>query len=75
MCQRVTGGSLQEVQLCAVEKDLALKEACWLELEAELHSTITSLEKELELEREQHNKEVQKPLTLPDWCYVIPSEL
>lgn len=55
---------MQEVQLCAVEKDLALKEGGWLELEAQLQSTITSLEKELELEREQHNREVQKPLTV-----------
>lgn len=67
--------SLQEDRICAVEKDLALKEACWLEVEAELQSTITSLEKELELEREQHNKEVQKPLTLPDWRHVTPSNL
>lgn len=58
-----------------MEKDLALKEACWLETEAELQRTITSLEKELELEREQHNKEVQKPLTFPDWCHVAPSNL
>lgn len=52
---------------------MALKEACWLEVEAELQSTITSLEKELELEREQHNKEVQKPLTLSS--HVTPSKL
>lgn len=56
------GLSLQEVQLGAVEEGLALKEACWLELEAELQSTITSLEKELEQEREQHNREVKEPL-------------
>lgn len=67
------GPSLQEVQLCAVEKDLALKEACWLELEAELQSTVSSLEKELELEREQHNKEVEKPVSPPGWCFAIPS--
>lgn len=58
-----------------MEKDLALKEACWLETEAELQRTITSLETELELEREQHNKEVQKPLTFPDWCHVATSNL
>lgn len=68
------GPSLQEVQLCAVEQDLALKEACWLELEAELQSTVSSLEKELELERQQHNKEVQEPLSPPGWCFVSPSE-
>lgn len=44
-----------------MEKDLALKEACWLELEAELQGTVSSLEKELELEREQHDEEVQEP--------------
>lgn len=65
---------MQEVQLCAVEKDLALKEACWLEQEAELRGTISSLERELELEREQHNKEVQNPLSLADWGFVTPSK-
>lgn len=69
------GLSLQEDRFCAVEKDLALKEACWLETEAELQQRITSLEKELELEREQHNKEVQKPLTFAGWCHVAPSNL
>lgn len=61
--------------MCAVEKDLVLKEACWLELEAELQSRITSLEKELELEREQHNQEVEKRLRPPDWCHLIPPHL
>lgn len=64
--------SSQEVQLCAVEKDLASKEAYWLELEAELQGTITSLEKELELEREEHNREVQKRPSRPGWCCGIP---
>ena len=50
---------VQEARLCAVEEELALKEARWLQLEAELQSMVTSLEQELELEREQHSKEVQ----------------
>ncbi|XP_031153874.1 coiled-coil domain-containing protein 18 isoform X2 [Sander lucioperca] len=49
----------KEVRLCGVEKDLALKEARWLQLEAGLQSMVTSLEQELELEREQHSKELE----------------
>lgn len=51
--------SWQTAQLCSMEEELALKEARWLQLEAGLQSTVTSLEHELELEREQHSKEVQ----------------
>lgn len=51
--------SWQEVQLCSVEEELALKEARWLQLEAGLQSTVASLEQELDLERERHSKEVQ----------------
>lgn len=54
--------SWQTAQLHSVEEELALKEARWLQLEAGLQSTVTSLEHELELEREQHSKEVQSPL-------------
>lgn len=50
---------LQDIQLCSVEEELALKEARWLQSEASLQSMVTSLEQELELEREQHSKEVQ----------------
>ncbi|XP_044076253.1 coiled-coil domain-containing protein 18 isoform X2 [Siniperca chuatsi] len=49
----------KEVQLCSVEEELALKEARWLQLEAGLQTTVTSLEQELELEREQHSKELE----------------
>lgn len=51
--------SLQEVQLCSMGEELALKETRWLQLEAGLQSTVTSLEQELDLERERHSKEVQ----------------
>ncbi|KAM6989144.1 coiled-coil domain-containing protein 18 [Tautogolabrus adspersus] len=49
----------KEVQLSSVEEELALKEARWLQLEADLQNTITSLEVELELERERHSKELE----------------
>uniref|UniRef100_A0A665UH12 Coiled-coil domain containing 18 n=1 Tax=Echeneis naucrates TaxID=173247 RepID=A0A665UH12_ECHNA len=49
----------KEVRLCAVEKELVLKEARWLQSEAKLQNTVTSLEQELELEREQHSKELE----------------
>ncbi|KAA8587730.1 hypothetical protein FQN60_016592 [Etheostoma spectabile] len=49
----------REVRLCGVEKELALKEARWLQLEAGLQSMVTTLEQELELEREQHSKELE----------------
>ncbi|XP_060899410.1 coiled-coil domain-containing protein 18 [Labrus mixtus] len=49
----------KEVQLSSVEEELALKEARWLQLEADLRNTITSLEVELEVERERHNKELE----------------
>ncbi|XP_075954725.1 coiled-coil domain-containing protein 18 isoform X1 [Anarhichas minor] len=48
----------KEVRLGAVEEELALKEARWLQLEAELQSMVSSLELELDLEREQHGKEL-----------------
>ncbi|KAM8849404.1 coiled-coil domain-containing protein 18 isoform 2-T5 [Spinachia spinachia] len=49
----------KEVRLDGVEEELALKEAQWLQLEAELQSMVTSLELELDLEREQHSKELE----------------
>lgn len=49
---------LQEVQLRAVEEELALKESSWLQSQARLQSTVSSLEQELELEKKQHSKEV-----------------
>lgn len=64
---------LQEVRLFRVEEELALKEARWLQSEAELQSMVASLEMELELEREQHSKEVQQLLKLQDWCRLPPS--
>ncbi|CAJ1071872.1 coiled-coil domain-containing protein 18 [Xyrichtys novacula] len=48
----------KESRLRSVEEELVLKEAGWLQLEAGLQSTISSLEQELELEREQHSKEL-----------------
>lgn len=55
---------VQEAQLCAVEEELTLKEARWLQSEARLQGMVTGLEQELELEREQHSKEV---LLSQDW--------
>lgn len=55
-------GSVQEAQLFSVEEELTLKEAHWLQEEARLQSTVTALEQELELEKEQHGKEVQQLL-------------
>ncbi|XP_062413840.1 coiled-coil domain-containing protein 18, partial [Pungitius pungitius] len=49
----------KEVRLDGVEEELALKEARWLQLEAELQSIVTSLELELDLEKEQHSKELE----------------
>nr|XP_020471831.1 coiled-coil domain-containing protein 18 isoform X2 [Monopterus albus] len=49
----------ETVQLCEVEQQLSLKEAHWLQSEARLQSMVTSLEQELELEREQHSKELE----------------
>lgn len=60
--------------MCSVEEELALKEGRWLQLEAELQRTITSLEQELEMEREQHSKEVQCPPKLRDWGYLSPND-
>lgn len=51
--------SLQEARLCGVEEELAQREARWQQLEAGLRRMVSSLELELELEREQHSKEVQ----------------
>ncbi|XP_047223128.1 coiled-coil domain-containing protein 18 [Girardinichthys multiradiatus] len=48
-----------EAQLCSVEEELTLKEAQWLQEEARLQSTVTALEQELELEKEQHSKELE----------------
>ncbi|KAM7379087.1 hypothetical protein PAMP_004661 [Pampus punctatissimus] len=49
----------KDVQLCHVQEEVALKEARWLQSEAGLQSMVTSLEEELELEREQHSKELE----------------
>ncbi|XP_062284878.1 coiled-coil domain-containing protein 18 isoform X1 [Scomber scombrus] len=49
----------KDIRLCRVEEELALKEARWLQSEAGLQSMVTSLEQELELEREQHSKELE----------------
>ncbi|XP_058484472.1 coiled-coil domain-containing protein 18 isoform X2 [Solea solea] len=49
----------KEVWLCEVKEELALKEAHWLKEEARLQSMITSLEQEMELEKEQHSKELE----------------
>lgn len=60
---------VQEARLCGVEEELVLKEAHWLQAEARLQGTVTSLEQELELEREQHCREVQQLLRhLTDVC-------
>ncbi|XP_069568595.1 coiled-coil domain-containing protein 18 isoform X1 [Brachyistius frenatus] len=48
-----------EAQLCSVDEELTLKEARWLQSDAALQSMVTSLEQELELEREQHSKELE----------------
>lgn len=60
--------------MCSVEEELAQKEGRWLQLEAKQQRTITSLERELELEREQHSKEVQFPPKLRDWGHLSPNE-
>lgn len=49
----------KEEQLCRVEEELALKEARWLQTEARLQESVACLEQELELEREQHSKELE----------------
>ncbi|GLD51193.1 coiled-coil domain-containing protein 18 isoform X1, partial [Lates japonicus] len=49
----------KEVRLCGVEEELALKESRWLQTEARLQGMVTSLEQELELEREQHSRELE----------------
>ncbi|XP_022610747.1 coiled-coil domain-containing protein 18 [Seriola dumerili] len=48
-----------EVRLCGVEEELVLKEAHWLQSEARLKGMVTSLEQELELEKEQHSRELE----------------
>lgn len=50
--------SLQDGQLSRLE-ELTRREADWLQSEAGLQSTVASLEQELELQREQHSREVQ----------------
>lgn len=49
---------LQEVRLSGAVEELELKEAGWQQVEAGLQGAVASLEQQLELEREQHNKEV-----------------
>lgn len=51
--------SLQDGQLSRLEEELTRREADWLQSEAGLQSTVASLEQELELQREQHSREVQ----------------
>ncbi|XP_037537935.1 coiled-coil domain-containing protein 18 [Nematolebias whitei] len=48
-----------EAQLFSVEEELTLKEAQWQQEEARLQSMVTALEQELELEKEQHSKELE----------------
>lgn len=50
--------SLQDGQLSRLEEELTRREADWLQSEAGLRSTVSSLEQELELQREQHSREV-----------------
>ncbi|XP_034411805.1 coiled-coil domain-containing protein 18 isoform X2 [Cyclopterus lumpus] len=57
--RELTDRNMKEVRLGGVEEELALKEARWLQLEAKLQSTVTSLELELDLEKEQHSKELE----------------
>ncbi|CAN9503205.1 unnamed protein product [Ophioblennius macclurei] len=65
-CEALTGeldaAKLQskqtEARLRAVEEELTQKEARWLQSEAELQRTVTALERELELEKDQHCKEL-----------------
>ncbi|XP_047446699.1 coiled-coil domain-containing protein 18 isoform X1 [Mugil cephalus] len=47
-----------EARLYSVEEELTLKEARWEQLESRLQGMVTSLEQELDLEREQHSKEL-----------------
>ncbi|XP_061588611.1 coiled-coil domain-containing protein 18 isoform X2 [Cololabis saira] len=49
----------KEAELCSLEEEVALKEACWLQAEAKLQSTISALEQQLELEKEQHGTELE----------------
>lgn len=53
--------SLQDGQLSRMEDELTRRQADWLRSEAGLQSTVSSLEQELELQREQHSREVLWP--------------
>ncbi|XP_068458861.1 coiled-coil domain-containing protein 18 [Clinocottus analis] len=57
--RELTDRNMKEVRLAGVEEELALKEARWLQLEAELQSMVTSLELQLDLEKEQHSEELE----------------
>ncbi|KAM9791621.1 scinderin like b isoform 1-T2 [Syngnathus typhle] len=46
-------------KLCHAKEELALKETRWQRSEVTLQNTLASLERELDLEREQHNKELE----------------
>ncbi|XP_077393979.1 coiled-coil domain-containing protein 18 [Festucalex cinctus] len=45
-------------RLCHAEEELAQKETHWQQSEARLKNMVASLEQELDMEREQHNKEL-----------------
>ncbi|XP_008431594.1 coiled-coil domain-containing protein 18 [Poecilia reticulata] len=48
-----------EAQLRSVVEELLQKESGWLQEEERLQSTLSALEQELELEKEQHSKELE----------------
>nr|XP_057923330.1 coiled-coil domain-containing protein 18-like isoform X1 [Doryrhamphus excisus] len=48
-----------DVRLRHAEEELALKEARWQQSEAKFQDMVTSLEQELELEQDQHNRELE----------------
>ena len=48
-----------------LEEELAVKEEHWLQKEARLQGVVSSLQRELQQEREQHSQEVQLLLSLP----------
>ncbi|KAM9719760.1 coiled-coil domain-containing protein 18 isoform 1-T1 [Menidia menidia] len=50
---------MTEARLCSLEEEFTLKEARCLQAEASLQSTVSALEQELQLEREQHSKELE----------------
>ncbi|XP_061654684.1 coiled-coil domain-containing protein 18 isoform X2 [Phyllopteryx taeniolatus] len=49
----------QDVRMRHAEEELALKETRWQESEARLQNIVACLERELDLERDQHNNELE----------------